>query len=90
MLEQRMTAEKAQQKRLIYLKTVYAIAIGLSLFYIIKFNFIYHVSEYNPELLTLWLGLGVLCPLCLYGLKNYFYAALSACFLSTALLDYFL
>ncbi|WP_246845418.1 sensor histidine kinase KdpD [Bdellovibrio sp. NC01] len=90
MFEFRITAEEAQQKRLRYLKMIYFICLAISSVYLIKFNFEYHVSTYNPGLLSLWFATALIPPLCLYGFKSYTYAAMTCSSLATGVLIYFL
>lgn len=90
MFELKITAEEAQQKRLKYLKVIYFISSALPVLYFFKFNFEFHVSEYNTPLISLWLALVIIPPVMLYKLKSYFYAAAAVSIFSTSVLLFFL
>ncbi|WP_413558606.1 sensor histidine kinase [Bdellovibrio sp. HCB209] len=90
MFEFKITAEEAQQKRLFYLKMIYVFCLVISSVYLIKFNFEYHVTEFNTGLLTLWVATAILPPLFLYGYKSYSLAALSCSGLASTVLIYLL
>ncbi|HEX7673474.1 MAG TPA: HAMP domain-containing sensor histidine kinase [Bdellovibrio sp.] len=90
MLKRPFTAEEAQQKRLHYLKAIYLIVLAVSSIYILKFNFEYHLHQYNPTLLTSWLLTAIIPPVLLYYFRSFFYSAVSVCLFATTLLMYLL
>ncbi len=90
MFEFRITAEEAQQKRIKYLKVIYIISCLVPIVYFCKFNFEFHVTEYNSILISIWLALVSIPAFIFFKLKNYLYAAITVSLFSTSLLIFFL
>ncbi|WP_413576044.1 sensor histidine kinase [Bdellovibrio sp. HCB290] len=90
MFEFKVSTEEAHLKRLFYLKMIYFICLVISSVYLLKFNFEYHVSNYNTGLFLLWISTAVVPPILLYRYKSYTFAALSCSLLASGLLIYLL
>lgn len=70
-----------------YLRVVYGLCGFNTLFYIFRFNFEYHVTEYNWILVPLWVGLMFVPAVYLYTLTRYQFAALWVCGTTMLLTD---
>nr|WP_295904408.1 HAMP domain-containing sensor histidine kinase [uncultured Bdellovibrio sp.] len=90
MYDLEFTSEDAYKKRLTYFKVIYFIGVAVSFVYIVKYNFEYKISEYNPVLIPGWLAFLLLPPLALKFTKNYLYSAISLGTVSISLLTYLL
>lgn len=90
MYDLEFTSEDAYKKRLTYFKVIYFIGVAVSFVYVIKYNFEYKVTEYNPVLIPGWLAFLVLPPLVLKLTKNYLYSALTLGVVAISLLTYLL
>jgi len=90
MYDLEFTSEDAYQKRLAYFKVIYFIGVAVSFVYLIKYNFEYHVNEYNSIIIPLWLMFMILPPLVLKLTKNYLVSAITLGVAAVSLLTYLL
>jgi hypothetical protein len=81
---------RSMKKQLIYLKVVYFVGTILPLLYIVRFNFEYQVSDYNFQLLIMWVIQLFVPPFFLYGQKSYIAAATTVMVMDSAFIIYFI
>lgn len=84
------TSEDALAKRLTYFKVIYFMTLSISAIYLLKYNFIFGVSEYNGIILPLWLVVLIVPPSILKFTRHYLYAAISLATLAVVFLAYLL
>ncbi|WP_347358405.1 HAMP domain-containing sensor histidine kinase [Bdellovibrio sp.] len=84
------TSEDAYKKRLTYFKVIYFLGLAVTLVYLLKFNYQYGVSKYNPILIPTWITLLLIPPLSLRFSNNYLVSASILCVMAVVIVSYFL
>lgn len=90
MYDLEFTSEEAYKKRITYFKVIYFIGVLVATVYIIKYNFVFHVTEFNNVIIPGWLIFLILPPLVLKFTKNYFISAITLASAAAFLVTYLL